>query len=79
MLYAYSRCRGVQMGEECLNCAGPASKQYTLVVDSGNMLEEMTLCGPCIAAFREEDWIEVYKAPVLTRRGEENQLEVESK
>jgi hypothetical protein len=61
-------------GGECFVCVEPASNRYTLVFESGDVIEDKLMCSDCIPEFRELDWLEVHEAPVL-RRGENTQNE----
>jgi hypothetical protein len=47
------------MGEDCFNCACPASETYDLTLDSGEVLEGVRVCEGCVSEFEKEDWIDV--------------------
>lgn len=57
------------MDGECFACVGPASEQYTLILEGGKVIEDKWVCESCISDFRDEEWIEVHEAPVLMRGG----------
>lgn len=59
------------MSDECFNCAGAASEQYTLILHDGTVLQEKTVCDPCISDFRDTEWIKVREESVMVRGSNE--------
>jgi hypothetical protein len=59
------------MAGECFNCNGVAPERYTLLFESGRILEGKPLCSACVAGFRAERWIEVVEGPVVVRGEDE--------
>jgi len=57
------------MGGACFACYQDGSDQYTLVLESGQIIEDKWVCEQCLADFRDEPWIEVHDASVLLRGG----------
>jgi len=53
------------MDGDCFNCAGDGAGQYTLLLASGKILEDTVLCEPCVAGFREVDWVTVQEGSVV--------------
>jgi len=53
------------MVEECFVCVDDADKQYDVLTDGSRIVEAGTLCGSCVADFRDTDWIEL-NGPVET-------------
>lgn len=58
------------MSSECLNCNQPATTRYTLVLDTGEIIEEKYFCEECISDFRAEEWIKVSETPGIMRGGD---------
>lgn len=62
------------MSDECFNCAGPASEQYTLILPGGKVLENKSVCDPCISDFRDTEWMKVVEGEIMMRgSNEENE------
>lgn len=54
----------------CFNCGRATSRSYTLVLASGQLLQDREMCRACYTFFSESDHIRVLQGPVLTRGGE---------
>lgn len=54
---------------DCFLCVGHADSTYRLVFDSGKTVEDKLMCGECVDAFQDLDWIEVSESRVLFRGG----------
>lgn len=55
------------MEGECFNCAGRGTGEYTIVLESGQILRNKRLCDTCAAAFRDSEWVAVHEGSVVVR------------
>lgn len=63
------------MGDRCFNCNGPASGRHTLVLETGEILDDHPMCERCHRFFDDLSSIEVVESPVLMRGGDEDAAE----
>lgn len=63
------------MEVRCFNCDKAASKEYTLIFESGDVLEDKPMCERCFTFFDDSYPIEVVESPILVRGGDEDDAE----
>lgn len=58
------------MAKHCFNCDERASAAYTLILDSGELLEDKPMCERCRSFLGGLATVEIVEAPVLIRGGD---------
>ncbi len=54
---------------ECFLCSSPATPRYSLILDTGKLIEDKPMCDACYEDVSTEEWIEITAGPILMRGG----------